>query len=165
MIMGRMCSQIAKFALLGEHIVVINSKDCVISGRRNQILEKYVHLRRDIRNLSNPRRGPFHGSRPDTFLRQKMRYMLPKNHRGREALHRIHVYIAGIPKAKENKYQNNASNFVLDSKRVKGRILSRCNPFRNAEASAKDKQDWIIYFFRTLRYLNRISGFQPGFRH
>jgi len=106
MIMGRMCSQIAKFALLGEHIVVINSKDCVISGRRNQILEKYVHLRRDIRNLSNPRRGPFHGSRPDTFLRQKMRYMLPKNHRGRDALHRIHVYIAGIPKAKENKYQN-----------------------------------------------------------
>ena len=23
-----------------------------------------------------------------------------------------------------------------------------CNPFRNPEAGAKDKQDWMIYFFR-----------------
>ncbi len=106
-IMGRMCSQIAKYILLGEHVVIINSKDCVISGRRNMILAKYVHLRRDIRNASNPRRGPFHGSRPDTFLRQKIRFMLPKNQRGRDAFHRVHVYIAGIPKAKKNKYLDN----------------------------------------------------------
>lgn len=106
MIMGRMCSQVAKLALLGEHIVIINAKDAVISGRRNQILAKYVHLRRDIRNLSNPRRGPFHNSRPDTFLRQKIRFMLPKNHRGREALKRVHVYITGIPSIKASKYEN-----------------------------------------------------------
>ena len=105
LIMGRMCSQVAKMALLGHHIIIINAKDGVISGRRNQILAKYVHLRRDIRNLSNPRRGPFHGSRPDTFLRQKIRYMLPKNFRGAEALKRIHVYIAGIPSVKKTKYK------------------------------------------------------------
>lgn len=103
-IMGRMCSQLAKLAILGEYIVIINAKDAVISGRRNQILAKYVHLRRDIRNASNPRRGPFHGSRPDTFLRQKIKFMLPKNIRGRDAFKRVHVYIAGIPKNKENKY-------------------------------------------------------------
>ncbi|MHA2001195.1 MAG: 50S ribosomal protein L13, partial [Promethearchaeota archaeon] len=103
-IMGRMCSQIAKYILLGEHVVIINAKDCVISGRRNMVLAKYVHLRRNIRNASNPRRGPFHGSRPDTFLRQKIRFMLPKNQRGRDAFHNVHVYIAGIPKAKKNKY-------------------------------------------------------------
>jgi large subunit ribosomal protein L13 len=105
MIMGRMCSQVAKLALLGEHIVIINAKDAVVSGRRNNILEKYVHLRH-IRNLSNPRRGPFHGSRPDTFIRQKIKYMLPSNHRGKEALKRVHVYILGIPKQKVNKYQH-----------------------------------------------------------
>jgi large subunit ribosomal protein L13 len=105
MIMGRMCSQVAKLALLGEHVVITNAKDAVISGRRNEILAKYVHLRRDIRNLSNPRRGPFHSSRPDTFIRQKIRFMLPKNHRGAEALKRVHVYIAGIPAVKEAKYK------------------------------------------------------------
>lgn len=106
MIVGRMCSQIAKLALLGEHIVVTNAKNAVISGRRNQILEKYVHLRH-IRNLSNPRRGPFHNSRPDTFIRQKIRFMLPSNQRGADALKRVHVYIAKIPKAKKNKYLEN----------------------------------------------------------
>ena len=40
MIMGRMCSQIAKLALLGEHIVVINSRHAIISGNRSQLLEK-----------------------------------------------------------------------------------------------------------------------------
>ena len=103
MIVGRLCSQIAKLAILGEYILIINAKDAIMSGRRNQILEKYVHLRH-IRNLSNPRRGPFHSSRPDTFLRQKIRFMLPKNSRGAEALKRIHVYIVGIPKVKTNKY-------------------------------------------------------------
>lgn len=106
MILGRMCSQIAKLALLGEHIVITNAKNAVISGRRNQILEKYVHLRH-IRNLSNPRRGPFHSSRPDTFLRQKIRFMLPKNQRGADALTRVHVFINDIPKQLSNKYQNN----------------------------------------------------------
>ena len=105
LIMGRMCSQIAKLLLLGEHIVIINSKDAVISGRRNQILAKYVHLRK-IRNLSNPKRGPFHFSRPDTFLRQKIRFMLPKNNRGAEALKRIHTFIVGIPSAKSEKFSN-----------------------------------------------------------
>ncbi len=106
MIVGRMCSRIAKLILLGEHVVITNAKDAVMSGRRNQILERYVHLRH-IRNLSNPRRGPFHNSRPDTFLRQKIRFMLPKNARGAEALKRVHVYIEQIPKAKQNKYQSN----------------------------------------------------------
>ena len=105
LIMGRMCSQVAKMALLGYHIIITNAKDAVISGRRNEILAKYVHLRKYIRNASNPRRGPFHGSRPDTFLRQKIRFMLPKNFRGAEALKRVHVYIAGIPTVKKTKYQ------------------------------------------------------------
>ena len=102
-ILGRFCSQIAKKALLGEKLVIINAKDAIMSGRRNQILAKYVHLRH-IRNLSNPRRGPFHSSRPDTFLRQKMRFMMPKNSRGADALKRVHVYIVGIPNSKAHRY-------------------------------------------------------------
>jgi large subunit ribosomal protein L13 len=105
MIMGRMCSKIAKLSLFGEHILIINAKDAVVSGRRNQVLEKYVHLRH-IRTANNPRKGPFHDSRPDTFIRQKVKGMLPKNIRGRDALARVHVYIAGIPDVKAAKYKN-----------------------------------------------------------
>jgi large subunit ribosomal protein L13 len=105
MIMGRMCSKIAKLCLLGEHILIINAKDAVVSGRRNQVLAKYVHLRH-IRTANNPRKGPFHDSRPDTFIRQKVKGMLPKNDRGVEALRRIHVYIAGVPEVKATKYSS-----------------------------------------------------------
>jgi large subunit ribosomal protein L13 len=104
-VMGRMCSQVAKRALLGERLVIINAQFAVISGSRSDILKRYLHLRH-IRDHANPTHGPFHNSRPDTFLRQKIRFMLPKNIRGREALKRVHVYINGIPKVKEVNYKD-----------------------------------------------------------
>jgi large subunit ribosomal protein L13 len=104
-ILGRMCSQVAKRALLGERIVIINAQNAIVSGNRNAIVERYVHLRH-IRDHANPTHGPFHSSRPDTFIRQKIRYMLPKRPRGRDALRRVHVYISGIPKVKEEAYKN-----------------------------------------------------------
>jgi len=33
-ILGRFCSHIAKKALLGEHIVIVNAKDAIISGTK-----------------------------------------------------------------------------------------------------------------------------------
>lgn len=104
-IMGRMCSQVAKRALLGERIVIINAQNAVVSGSHNNILQRYVDLRH-VRNLGKPSRGPFHPNRPDTFIRQKIRFMLPKRPRGRDALRRVHVYISGIPKVKEDAYKN-----------------------------------------------------------
>jgi large subunit ribosomal protein L13 len=102
-ILGRLLSQISKLALLGEHIVIINAKGAVISGRRNQVLRWYVHLR-EIGDNCNPVHGPFHPSRPDLFLRQRVHAMMPKNVRGKEALKRVHVYISGIPAVKEALY-------------------------------------------------------------
>ena len=36
-ILGRFCSQIAKKAMLGEYIVIINAKDAIISGSKGEI--------------------------------------------------------------------------------------------------------------------------------
>jgi large subunit ribosomal protein L13 len=102
-ILGRLLSQISKLLLLGEHIVIINAKGAVISGRRNQILRLYTHLR-EIGDNCNPTHGPFHPSRPDLFLRQRVHAMMPKNPRGKAALKRCHVYISGIPAVKEALY-------------------------------------------------------------
>ena len=103
LILGRLCSKIAKRALLGEKIVIINAKFVEISGNRNQIIKHYQQYK-NIKTASNPKKGPFRvGIRPDIFVRKTIRGMLPKNDRGKKAIALIHVYITEIP-ADKNKY-------------------------------------------------------------
>ena len=90
---------------MGENIVIINSKDAIISGDKRDIHEKYL-AKLNIKTATNPRRGPFHERRPDTFMRRVIKQMLPrKKFRGKEALKRIHVYISDIPERFKNRYQ------------------------------------------------------------
>jgi large subunit ribosomal protein L13 len=104
-IMGRFCSQVAKKALLGERIVVINAKDAIISGTKSNIEAKYL-ARLNIRTATNPRRGPFWPRRPDTLLRSVIKKMLPrKKIRGKEAIKRVHIYIGDIPERFKKRYQ------------------------------------------------------------
>lgn len=104
-ILGRFCSQIAKKALLGERVVIVNAKDAIISGTKRNIHEKFL-AKLNIRTATNPTRGPFWPRRPDTFMRRVIKQMLPrKKLRGKEALRRIHVYISDIPDRFKNRYQ------------------------------------------------------------
>jgi len=104
-ILGRFCSQVAKKALLGEQIVIINAKKAIISGTKRNIHEKYLS-KLNISTATNPRRGPFWPRRPDTFMRNIIKKMLPtKKIRGKDALKRVHVYIGAIPHRFQNRYQ------------------------------------------------------------
>ena len=104
-ILGRFCSQVAKKALLGEKIVIINAKKAIISGTKQSIHEKYLS-KLNISTATNPRRGPFWPRRPDTFMRNIIKKMLPtKKIRGKDALKRVHVYIGVIPHRFQNRYQ------------------------------------------------------------
>lgn len=104
-ILGRFCSQVAKKALLGEKIVIINAKDAIISGTKRNIHEKYLE-KLNISTATNPRRGPFWPRRPDTFMRNIIKKMLPtKKIRGKDALKRVHVYIGAIPGRFQKRYQ------------------------------------------------------------
>lgn len=104
-ILGRFCSQIAKKALLGEYIVIINAKDAIISGTKRDIHDNYL-AKLNISTATNPRRGPFHERRPDTFMRRVIKQMLPrKKLRGKEALKRVNIYITDIPERFKSKYQ------------------------------------------------------------
>ena len=105
-ILGRFCSQVAKKALLGEYIVIINAKDAIISGTKGNIHENYLS-KLNISTATNPRRGPFWPRRPDTLMRNVIKKMLPrKKIRGQEALKRIHVYIEDIPERFRYRYKN-----------------------------------------------------------
>jgi len=105
MILGRLSSKVAKLALMGENIVIINAKDVVVSGNKRQIIERYNHYRQ-IKTRSNPKKGPFRvGLRPDTFIRKTVRGMLPmKKQRGKDAIRRVHVFISSIPDEKQIQY-------------------------------------------------------------
>ena len=104
-ILGRFCSQVAKKALLGENIVIINAKNAIISGTKRDIHEKYLE-KLNISTATNPRRGPFWPRRPDRFMRNVIDKMLPrKKLRGKQAIRRVHVYIGDIPDRFKNRYQ------------------------------------------------------------
>jgi len=96
-VLGRLASFVAKQALLGRDVIVVNAEKALISGKRESVLRENMEKLR-IRNLGNPRKGPFHQKRPDRFVRRAIRGMLPmRSRRGREAFKRINVYI-GVPK-------------------------------------------------------------------
>ncbi|TFG09196.1 MAG: 50S ribosomal protein L13 [Promethearchaeota archaeon] len=105
-ILGRLCSYIAKKALLGEKIVIVNAKDAIISGSKQNIHENYLK-KLNVSTATNPKRGPFWPRRPDTVMRTIIKKMLPrKKLRGKEALKRVHVYIEDIPERFKKRYQN-----------------------------------------------------------
>jgi len=101
-ILGRLATFVAKQALLGNEIIVVNAEKALVSGKRKSIFKGEMEKLK-IRNLGNPRRGPFHQKRPDRFVRRTIRGMLPwRKSRGEEAFKRIQVYM-GIPKGEIKK--------------------------------------------------------------
>ena len=129
-ILGRFCSQVAKKALLGEHLVIINAKDAIISGTKSNIHEKYL-ARLNISTATNPRRGPFWPRRPDTLMRDIIKKMLPrKKLRGKEALRRVHIYIEDIPERFRYRYKNLSPSEIMNADKTR---LSYYNKFITLE--------------------------------
>ncbi len=96
-IIGRLATRVAKMALLGENIVIINAEKAIITGEKHSIIRAFKQ-KREIRTSYNPRKGPFHQRRPDKIVRRIIRGMLPcPAPRGKAALKRIQVYL-GVPK-------------------------------------------------------------------
>ena len=93
-IAGRLCSNISKMLLNGQRVVIINAEKILISGsRKNIFLENTKRL--EIGSIVNPKHGPFHPRRPDTYITKMIRGMLPrKKTTGIQAKKRLRVYIS-----------------------------------------------------------------------
>lgn len=91
MILGRVASLVAKAALLGEDISLVNCDKIIITGDRRSILEKQRSL---YERSGKPTKGVFYERRPDFFVQRAIRRMLPKNNRGRGTLKKIKCYIS-----------------------------------------------------------------------
>jgi len=99
LIVGRLSSKIAKDALLGKEIVIVNCENSILSGSKENIMDKFGNFK----NIGKPFHGPFTPRMPDRMIRRSIKRMLPhKVTRGREALKRVMCYI-GVPKKFEGK--------------------------------------------------------------
>jgi len=88
-ILGRVASQVAERALDGERVAVVNAERAVITGREEQLTEKYL-----ARREKGSDRGPEYPKRPDRIFKRSIRGMLPyKSSRGREAFENVRVYV------------------------------------------------------------------------
>jgi large subunit ribosomal protein L13 len=93
LILGRMCSKIAKRLLNGEQIIVVNAEKIIISGKK----KSKVAEAKEFLDVGAPERGPFHSRRPDRIVRKTVRGMVPwKQPKGKNAYKRLKVYM-GVP--------------------------------------------------------------------
>lgn len=88
-ILGRVASEVAQRALDGERVAVVHAEGAVITGRREEILDRYRQ-----RDAIGSDRGPAYPKRPDGIMKRAIRGMLPhKRERGREAVGNVRVYV------------------------------------------------------------------------
>ena len=113
-IAGRLCSNISKMLLNGQRVVIINAEKILISGRRKSIFFENKK-RLEIGSIFNPKHGPFHPRRPDTYITKMIRGMLPREKTtGIQAKKRLRVYIS-VP----DKYEKIQSISVKNAKATK----------------------------------------------
>lgn len=91
-LVGRLGSFVAKKALLGEKIIIINCEKATVSGGKAAVLAHYKQ-----KMDRGTYKGPFFFRRPEAFVKRTIRGMLPyKKELGRKALQHIMCY-KGVP--------------------------------------------------------------------
>jgi large subunit ribosomal protein L13 len=110
LILGRVGTYVAKKALLGEKIDIINCENIVVTGKRESIFQKYDRtLQRGI-----PSKGPFVYRKPDRFVKRAIRGMLPyKRGMGKIAFKNI-ICHQGIPESLKDKKFETINNAGID---------------------------------------------------
>jgi large subunit ribosomal protein L13 len=93
LILGRTASLVAKRAIQGETIALVNAEKMIISGSRARVLATYGLKR----SRGSREGGPFFPRRPDHIVKRTIRGMLPyKRPHGADAFKRVKIYV-GVP--------------------------------------------------------------------
>jgi large subunit ribosomal protein L13 len=117
LILGRMASYVAKKALNGNRIVVVNAERAIISGTKDRVVAR-AKQKLKTRTLGNLEKSPTHPRQPDGYVRRVIRGMLPwKKTSGKEAFHRVRVYI-GTPE----EYRDLPATRIADADASKLRV-------------------------------------------
>ena len=118
LILGRMCSKVAKRLLNGEEVIIVNAEKAVLSGKR----KSKVAEAKQFLEVGAPERGPFHYRRPDRIMLKTVRGMLPiKKTKGQKALSNLRVFMS-VPE--ELKNQKTESFTDAQASKLKGPQLT-----------------------------------------
>jgi large subunit ribosomal protein L13 len=130
LLLGRLAATAAKKALLGEKIDIVNCEKAVISGNKDQILQRF----KQKRDMGIPLKGPYPPRMPDRMVRRTIRGMLPyKQEKGRSAFERVMCYI-GIPeKFKDKKMETVKEADVEKMPNLKYVSIERISKFLGAK--------------------------------
>ncbi len=119
LILGRLASYVAKKALLGENIEIVNCEKIVITGNKEMILKKFKRKR----EMGEPFHGPFYPRNPRDIVRRTIRGMLSyKQSKGRDAYKKVMCY-TGVPEKFKGKNFENLEEINI-SKIKKGKYIS-----------------------------------------
>ena len=95
-VLGRLASFVAKEAIKGEEIAIVNCEQIIITGNKKKTQEEFTETRQRV---GSGQHGPKISRTSEKIVKRAIRGMLP-NHRlgkGKEAFKRIKCY-SGIPK-------------------------------------------------------------------
>lgn len=102
-VLGRLASYVAKLALMGVRVYVVNVEKAVITGDKKRVVDSYKLLL-EVKTHKNPyRHAPHRPRNPINIFKKAVKGMLPKeNWLGKLALKRVKAYI-GFPEELKNK--------------------------------------------------------------
>ncbi len=116
LIMGRLASDVARRALRGEDIIIVNVEKTVITGSKKDIFAGYVQRRERKR----PVKGPFFPTKSEYIMRRTIRGMLPyKQAKGIIAYKRIKCFVGLPPEYSNSKIETIKSADVSKTKSFK----------------------------------------------
>jgi large subunit ribosomal protein L13 len=102
-VLGRLATHVAKLAMLGFKVHVINVEKAVVSGDKKTIVDSYKLLL-EVKTHKNPYRHAIHRPRhPINIFKKSVKLMLPKHCRSRfKILKNVKAYI-GVPQEFKDK--------------------------------------------------------------
>ena len=98
-VLGKLASFAAKKALSSESVVIVNCEKAVVTGKKDDVMKKYIRKRR----IGDPHYGPYFPRGEDRIIRRTIRGMLPhKQQKGKLAFKRVKCF-CGLPEKYQNK--------------------------------------------------------------
>jgi large subunit ribosomal protein L13 len=116
MVLGRLASYVAKEALKGEDISIINCEEIVITGNKQNIR---AELQEKRGRVGSTEKGPKVSRTSEKIVKRAIRGMLPnyRTGRGRVAFKRIKCYV-GTPKEFENE-----KKVYIEREKTQGKLM------------------------------------------
>ncbi len=122
-VLGRLASYVAKEALKGEEVAIINCEQIIITGNKKNIKEELEEKRGRV---GSTEKGPKVSRTSEKIVKRAIRGMLPnyRTGRGRVAFKKIKCYV-GLPKEFEEGKKISAGRAKTQGKIVRVKEMSK----------------------------------------